>query len=83
MILAGQIARYQVLSNFDVHTACQQKGISGARRLRDLAKEYCIRKNAASAYDYRDNTYTFRRGFMNFCGSWLREQLRKDAKADN
>lgn len=82
MMLAEMINRYETLSNYDVQTVGMASCISGCRRLRDLAVEYCKRKNAASAYEYRDNYYFFRKGFSRFCGVWLREQIKKLAKND-
>ena len=82
MHLAGLINRYGTLSNYEVQSCGNLDCISGCRRLRDLAVEYCKRRNAASAYEYSDNFYFFRKGFSRFCGVWLREQSKKLAKND-
>ena len=80
MLLAELICKYPLLSNYDVQTVHGRACISGCRRLRDLAVEYCKRKHAVSAYEYRDNYYYFRIGFRRFCRVWLNEQIRRMEK---
>lgn len=77
MNLAERICKYPLLDNYDVQTIGGGACISGCRRLRDLAVEYCKRKHAVSAYEYRDNYYYFRIGFRKFCRTWLNEQIRR------
>jgi len=80
--LAENICRYGSLSNYDVQTAGSGACISGCRRLRDLAKEYMIRRHAKKAYDYAENYYYFTNGFRKFLRVWVNRERERINKAN-
>ena len=80
MELAKEISGRDSLNCYDVQSAVDNFCISGCRRLRELAREYCLRTQSRSAYYYRSNAYFFNKGFRQFCGRWYREQVKKLSK---
>lgn len=77
MEIARMVNRYPLLSCNDVRTAGGKFVNCGDRKLRYLAQEFKLRRHANYAYEYADKWYHFRKSFQDFCGVWLREQIKK------
>jgi len=80
MRLADFISRHKRLGAHTVHSAVNCYCVTGDRRLRELAREFMLRKNRRAYPSPRNGEYHFNKKFQDFCGVWYRQQLKKISK---